>query len=137
MAPEIIQMKKGSNPYSNMSDVYAYGNVLYELTSRTLPYADFEQDYQIMYKVGCEKLTVDLTKIRSDTPESLKKLLKDCIDYERDKRPEFKKILADLDAIIQSLPRIHRSMSEPILINLTEDDIILSIFHSRGSNAED
>lgn len=45
-----------------------------------------------MYKVGYEKLTVDLTKIRSDTPKSLKKLLKDCIDHERDERPEFKKV---------------------------------------------
>jgi hypothetical protein len=42
--------------------------------------------------VAAAKLTVDLTKVRSDTPESLKKLLEDCIDYERDKRPEFKKV---------------------------------------------
>jgi hypothetical protein len=40
-------------------------------------------------------------------------------------------ILADVDAIIESLPTIHSSMSEPIVINLTEDDTIL------GLNAED
>ncbi len=37
-APEIITMKKGDDPYSTKSDMYAYGSVLYELTARQLPY---------------------------------------------------------------------------------------------------
>jgi serine/threonine protein kinase len=47
---------KDSHPYSNKSDVYAYGIVLYELTSRTLPYANIGNkdqvggnDFEIIY----------------------------------------------------------------------------------------
>lgn len=45
-APEIIRMKD-SHPYSNKSDVYAYGIVLYELTSRTLPYSNIGNKDQV------------------------------------------------------------------------------------------
>ena len=39
---------KESHPYSNKSDVYAYGIVLYELTSRTLPYANIGNKDQVL-----------------------------------------------------------------------------------------
>ena len=38
---------KDTHPYSNKSDVYAYGIVLYELTSRTLPYANIGNKDQV------------------------------------------------------------------------------------------
>ena len=37
-APEVVRMQD-PNPYSFRSDVYAYGIVLYELMTSSLPYA--------------------------------------------------------------------------------------------------
>ncbi|CAB4030720.1 raf homolog serine threonine- kinase phl [Paramuricea clavata] len=132
MAPEIIRMND-SHPYSNKSDVYAYGIVLYELTSRTLPYSNIGNKDQILYMVGRGFLRVDLTKMRSDTPKSLKRLLMDCINYHRDERPLFQQILAEMDSLIQSLPKIHRSTSEPISLNRTRFSSEDGVFLSNGS----
>jgi serine/threonine protein kinase len=37
-APEVIVMRAGEDPYTEMSDVYGFGVVLYELLSGQLPY---------------------------------------------------------------------------------------------------
>ncbi|XP_046854313.1 serine/threonine-protein kinase A-Raf-like [Xenia sp. Carnegie-2017] len=132
MAPEIIRMKD-SHPYSNKSDVYAYGIVLYELTSRTLPYSNIGNKDQILYMVGRGFLRVDLNKIRSDCPKSLKRLLMDCINFHRDERPLFQQILAEMDSLIQSLPKIHRSTSEPVSLNRTRFSSEDGVFMSNGS----
>ncbi len=42
-APEVIKQKV-DEPYTQKSDVYSYGVVLYELVTGQLPYASKEQD---------------------------------------------------------------------------------------------
>ncbi|XP_021962645.1 raf homolog serine/threonine-protein kinase Raf isoform X2 [Folsomia candida] len=114
MAPEVIRMQD-SNPYTFQSDVYAFGIVLFELLSGQLPYSSINNRDQILFMVGRGFLRPDLTQMRPDTPNALKRLLEDCIKFIRDERPLFRQILTSLENLLNSLPKIHRSESEPML----------------------
>nr|XP_018671189.1 serine/threonine protein kinase isoform X2 [Ciona intestinalis] len=116
MAPEVIRMIDG-NPYTFQSDVYAFGVVLYEMTSNTLPYSHIGNRDMILFQVGRGYLSPDLDLIRSDTPRSCRKLIVDCIKKNREDRPLFPQIWGDLDKIYKALPRICRSQSDPCSIN--------------------
>lgn len=47
-APEVIRMTD-PNPYSFYSDVYAFGIVMYELISSSLPYANIGNKDQVSF----------------------------------------------------------------------------------------
>ena len=114
MAPEVIKMKTDS-PYTFRSDVYAFGIVLYELFSGQLPYGDINNRDLILFNVGRGYLKPNMSLLKSETPDPVRRLLEDCIEFSRDDRPLFPQILANLEALVKSLPKIHRSTSEPIL----------------------
>uniref|UniRef100_A0A6B0VE60 non-specific serine/threonine protein kinase n=1 Tax=Ixodes ricinus TaxID=34613 RepID=A0A6B0VE60_IXORI len=114
MAPEVIRMKD-PNPYSFQSDVYAFGIVLYELITGQLPYAHINNKDQILFMVGHGLLRPDLSIARKDTPKALIRFTEDCIKFNRDERPLFRQMLASLESLMRSLPKIHRSTSEPTL----------------------
>ncbi|XP_058791734.1 raf homolog serine/threonine-protein kinase Raf isoform X2 [Phymastichus coffea] len=125
MAPEVIRMQE-ENPYSFQSDVYAFGVVLFELLSGQLPYSHINNKDQILFMVGRGYLRPDLHKLRSETPKALKRLTEDCIKFSRDDRPIFRQILASLENLLRSLPKITRSTSEPNLnrTQLQSDDFM-------------
>lgn len=54
-APEVIRMQD-SNPYTFQSDVYAYGVVLFELMSGSLPYSNINNRDQVVVGVTCKLL---------------------------------------------------------------------------------
>jgi len=114
MAPEVIKMSD-DNPYTFQSDVYAFGIVLYELLAGTLPYNDVSNKDQILFMVGCGFLKPAIDKLRTDTPKALRRLLDNCLSHTRDVRPAFRNVLVSLENLMSSLPKIHRSLSEPIL----------------------
>jgi len=127
MAPEVIRMQD-ENPYSFQSDVYAFGIVLFELFSGQLPYSHISNKDQILFLVGGGHLRPDLKHVRSDTPKALRRLLESSIQVKRDERPLFRQILASLESLSRSLPKIHRSASEPTLSSshFQSDDIYFS-----------
>jgi len=127
MAPEVIRMHD-PNPYSFQSDVYAFGIVLFELVAAQLPYAHINNKDQILFMVGRGYLRPDLNNARSDTPKALKRLIEDSIKFIRDERPLFPQILATLESLARSLPKIHRSASEPTLnrSHLHSDDFLFT-----------
>ncbi|CAH0552488.1 unnamed protein product [Brassicogethes aeneus] len=112
MAPEVIRMQE-ENPYSFQSDVYAYGIVSFELLTGQLPYSQINNKDQILYMVGRGYLKPDLSKLRTDTPKVIKRLLIDCIKFSPTDRPLFKPILATIENFLNSHPKINRSHSEP------------------------
>ncbi|XP_052085966.1 serine/threonine-protein kinase B-raf-like isoform X1 [Mytilus californianus] len=114
MAPEVIRMQE-DNPYTNQSDVYSFGIVLYELMTGQLPYGNISNKDQILFMVGKGYLRPDYSKIRSDSPKRLKILFQDCCKFEREQRPLFPQILSVLETLERSLPKVHRSSSEPTL----------------------
>lgn len=122
MAPEVIRMQV-DNPYSFQSDVYAYGIVLYELLSGQLPYTEINNKDQIIFMVGRGYLRPDLKKVRTDTPAELRKLMENCIKFDREDRPKFKDIAISIQSIIHTMPKLSRTTSEPTLSrsNWSED----------------
>ncbi|CAN2387231.1 Serine threonine-protein kinase B-raf, partial [Pristimantis euphronides] len=114
MAPEVIRMQD-KNPYSFQSDVYAFGIVLYELMTGQLPYQNINNRDQIIFMVGRGYLSADLSKVRSNCPKAMKRLMAECLKKKRDERPLFPQILASIELLARSLPKIHRSASEPSL----------------------
>uniref|UniRef100_H3CZ21 non-specific serine/threonine protein kinase n=1 Tax=Tetraodon nigroviridis TaxID=99883 RepID=H3CZ21_TETNG len=91
MAPEVIRMQD-SNPYTFQSDVYAYGVVLFELMSGSLPYSNINNRDQIIFMVGRGYLSPDLSKLYSTSPKSMKRLIVDCLKFKRDERPLFPQV---------------------------------------------
>ncbi|XP_026067547.1 serine/threonine-protein kinase A-Raf [Carassius auratus] len=114
MAPEVIRMQD-TNPYTFQSDVYGYGVVLYELMSGTLPYTNINNRDQIIFMVGRGFLSPDLSKLYSNCPKSMKRLIIDCLKFKRDERPLFPQILVGIEQVQDLLPKIERSASEPSL----------------------
>ncbi|XP_077565320.1 serine/threonine-protein kinase B-raf isoform X2 [Stigmatopora nigra] len=114
MAPEVIRLQD-KNPYSFQSDVYAFGIVLYELMSGALPYSNINNRDQIIFMVGRGYLSPDLSKVRSNCPKAMRRLMADCLKKKREERPLFPQILASIELLARSLPKIHRSASEPSL----------------------
>lgn len=112
MAPEVIRMKE-ENPYTFQSDVYAFGIVMYELLTGQLPYTNYEKE-TIIILVGTGKLRPDMNDIRLDCPKALKRLFEDCVKLIRKERPLFPLILN----LLESIPKIHRSASQPNLSHL-------------------
>ncbi|XP_025094528.1 serine/threonine-protein kinase A-Raf-like isoform X2 [Pomacea canaliculata] len=114
MAPEVIRMKE-QNPYTFQSDVYAFGIVMYELATGELPYTNINNKDQILFMVGKGYLRPDISHCRSDTPKQFKRLIQDCVQFVREERPLFWQLLASLESLYMSIPKIKRSQSEPAI----------------------
>ncbi|KAI6233848.1 Non-specific serine/threonine protein kinase [Aphelenchoides fujianensis] len=110
MAPEIIRMRT-PNPYSFLSDVYAFGICVYELLSGQLPYNQIKGRDQVLFMVGSGLAKPDLTQLRTDTPKAMRALVQHCIAFNANDRPEFKEVFSRLDSI--RLPKLKCSTSEP------------------------
>lgn len=122
MAAEVIRMQD-PNPYSFQSDVYAYGVVLYELMTSSLPYSHIGSRDQIIFMVGRGYLSPDLSKVSSNCPKAMRRLLSDCLKFKREERPLFPQILATIELLQRSLPKIERSASEPSLHRTQADEL--------------
>ena len=84
IAPEIF---KGS-AFSEKSDVYSLGMIMWELTTGCKPFADVEHDHSLVYQIIDGKRP----EITDDTPECFANLMKSCWDSDPKKRPSMKEV---------------------------------------------
>ncbi|EUB60838.1 Serine/threonine-protein kinase B-raf [Echinococcus granulosus] len=114
MAPEVMRME-GETPYTNLSDVYAFGIVLYELITGQLPFRGHNSREQILFLVGKGILRPDMSAIRSDVPTELRRVVIESCEFSRDARPNFSQLHQRLDDLYRRLRKLPRCSSEPNL----------------------
>eukprot|EP01125_Pyxidicula_operculata_P014294 TRINITY_DN4760_c0_g1_i1.p1 TRINITY_DN4760_c0_g1~~TRINITY_DN4760_c0_g1_i1.p1 ORF type:complete len:2124 (-),score=355.67 TRINITY_DN4760_c0_g1_i1:709-7080(-) len=127
-APESIL----SRSYTQSSDVYSYGVILWEMVSLQKPYAKMTRE-QIM-----ESLEKNRTlQIPSYVPVDIKSIIERCLDPSPSRRPSFKDITLDDKIyraaveclqdgrILKSVSSIKNGQLSPRKQEETEDDIVL------------
>uniref|UniRef100_A0A5K3FFF4 non-specific serine/threonine protein kinase n=3 Tax=Mesocestoides corti TaxID=53468 RepID=A0A5K3FFF4_MESCO len=119
MAPEVIRME-GETPYTNLSDVYAFGIVVYELITGQLPFRGHNNREQILFLVGKGILRPDMSAIRSDVPAELRRVVAEACEFSRDRRPNFSQLYQRLDDLHRSFRKLPRCSSEPTLRRCAE-----------------
>lgn len=98
MAPEVI----GSPNYSEKADVFSYSIILWEIASREPPYkSNISAKVDINgQQVSQEVLNQDLRPtIPKKTPEAFARLTKRCWERDPEKRPNFREIIKELEAM--------------------------------------
>jgi serine/threonine protein kinase len=92
MAPEAL-----THEYSTKTDIWSYGIVLSEITSRTEPHTDVDP-LKIALQIRDEKMT---PKISDNCPPALADIMKLCWNPDPNERPEFSKIVELLELVVQ------------------------------------
>jgi len=93
MPPEIMKAQK----YEESSDVFSYGMIMWEIITNEIPYYGLTPN-QIIGLVGdCRKI-VEVPKFGNP---ALTKLIKNCLIYEPERRPNFDHIIKYLDGVIK------------------------------------
>ncbi|GKD70158.1 dual specificity protein kinase splA-like protein, partial [Tanacetum coccineum] len=88
MAPEVLR-----NKYANeKSDVYSYGVVLWELTTKKIPWADLN----IMQVIGAVGFMNQRLEIPKDVDPEWASLIESCWCSEPQSQPTFQEILSNL-----------------------------------------
>jgi len=91
MAPEILKGEK----YDEHSDVYSFGVVVWEIITGKIPHEGMSMA-QIIGYVGYGKKSVEIPTSIEGNPIILE-IVKQCLQYDRQKRPSFAEILRMLD----------------------------------------
>lgn len=110
MPPEV--MNKGA--YLEASDVFSYGMIVWELISNEIPYYGMTPS-QIIGHVADFKKIVEPPLYGNS---SLRKLVKNCLLYDSDKRPSFNQIIKFLENALQKSIN-HDFISEDLLNFIT------------------
>ncbi|KAK6100994.1 Protein tyrosine kinase family protein [Brugia pahangi] len=103
LSAELIQL-----PFTENSDVYAFGTIWYELMTYRFPFRELHPDV-IIWKVGCG-FKAPFNDISG--PREAKDILVQCWDYTAEERPT----LRDVSRMLERLPkkRLGRSPSFPV-----------------------
>ena len=95
LAPEVLLGK----PYTNASEVYSFGIVLWELISNQHPFDEFSFSFNFQ---KAEAICHDLIRptIPAGTPENYAKLITSCWDPDPEARPTFDYVQSKIDEMI-------------------------------------
>ncbi|KAJ8679733.1 hypothetical protein QAD02_015520 [Eretmocerus hayati] len=124
LSPEIVRRLKPQQnrdqeelPFSDASDVYAFGTVWYELLCGEWPFKG-QPPEAIIWQVG-KGMKQTLANLQAS--RDVKDILMLCWSYHAEKRPDFAKLLATL----QKLPRkrLARSPSHPIHLSRSAESV--------------
>lgn len=97
-APEIL----AGSPYKKSVDVYGFGVILYELLTRI----DFFGDIGFMSDLAEAVMKGERPELPTDCLPEFRTLLTSCWAQNSDDRPEFPKIVLDLESLQKKLPHL-------------------------------
>jgi len=110
MPPEIMRAEK----YEESSDIFSYGMIVWEMMSGEIPYYGLTPNQIIGIVADCKKI-VEIPKIGN---LSLKKLIKHCLNYEPEKRPNLDNIIKYLNSVVKKSKNYdHLSEEIEIFVN--------------------
>ena len=92
MAPEVIQSK----PYNERVDSFAFGIIIFEITSRTVPYSDLQLNPLELAKAVTEGLRPDISKVDPECHPTVIDVMLKCWSAMPFDRPSFDSILDSL-----------------------------------------
>ena len=113
MPPEVITMKDGEEPFSQRSDAYAFGLILFEMATGTLPYKGWSIP-QIVFNVGRgnAKLPLGLVERRIRQKEALTSTIEACVAHDPKARPGFEAVVVTLKEMLRKTPVLHRTATD-------------------------
>jgi serine/threonine protein kinase len=79
IAPEVL----AGRGYTSASDIYSFGMLMWEISSRQPPFINYEYDYYLMGEI-CKG---ERPNIRTEIPSKYKELMQQCWDADPLKRP--------------------------------------------------
>ncbi|CAJ0558540.1 unnamed protein product, partial [Mesorhabditis spiculigera] len=100
MAPEAYMHRQ----YSEASDIWSFGIVLWELLTRKVPFEGYESVF-VAYSVATMGLRPPISK---EWPDMLKSILQSCWQDTASERPKFTEVLKQLNELKVDLAREER-----------------------------
>lgn len=123
LAPELMRKLTsyrpidGDLPFSNASDIYAFGTVWYELLCGEFPFKS-QPPESVIWQVG-RGMKQTLANLQAS--RDVKEILMLCWTYQADDRPDF----AKLQGLLERLPkkRLARSPSHPVQLSRSAESV--------------
>ncbi|CAI2164340.1 13210_t:CDS:2 [Funneliformis geosporum] len=84
VAPEVLKGKS----YTQSSDIYSLGIIMFQLGTELQPYDDLHYDFDLTIRI-CQGLRPEITR---EIPPAYEKVMKSCWDQDPFKRPDIKKL---------------------------------------------
>jgi tRNA A-37 threonylcarbamoyl transferase component Bud32 len=97
MAPEVL---KENGKYTEKSDVWSYGMILYELVTNRIPYSHCKTKSQIFKAIVLKKKKPSFPKETEISP-TLHQLMEECWNWLSERRPSFLHILQTLKIAVE------------------------------------
>ncbi|CAG8672959.1 7478_t:CDS:2, partial [Gigaspora rosea] len=84
VAPEVLSAGDFS-AYTQHADIYSLGIIMWQLTSRNIPFYDHKYDERLSYKIRCQNLR---PSVITGTPKDYEEMMKRCWDSDVLLRPD-------------------------------------------------
>jgi serine/threonine protein kinase len=94
-----LEMMLANQKYNEKVDIWSFGMLLYEITTKTIPYGHCENQVQIYDEVCINKKTPPIPKDREIQP-TLLELMQQCWNWDPQQRPSFTQIVQTLRSVV-------------------------------------